>query len=428
MTFQKRLIPLAAAVLAALPASAQDGHYNVARAREILRDTVQAVERNYYDPTLHGIDLDSREKVAEANLAKLDSFSAAFGNIAWVLEPLHDSHTMFIPPRHPYHVEKGWVIAPIGSQCFITAVKPGSDAAAQGLKPGDEVLGWNGFQVKPDNLWQLKYSFTILAPHAVHELVVKSAGERPRKLAIKIEYVPTERILTAGVEPDREDNLDLLRTRFVECGEDTLVARFPKFENAYSQSEELFEKAEHYKTLILDLRGNSGGAEDGLLRMLGHLFAHPVKVGQVITRKGTKALTVKPRGPRFDGNLIVMIDGESASAAEIFARVVQLEKRGTVIGDRSAGMVMRAEAFGMLEGEGTTMLAGVDVTVANLVLSDGTSLEHHPVLPDEIILPTQQDLAKGRDPVLTRAAQLAGLTDLNPQKAGELFPYQWKKL
>jgi len=50
--------------------------------------------------------------------------------------------------------------------------------------------------------------------------------------------------------------------------------------------------------------------------------------------------TVLPDEHRFAGKLIVLIDSRSASAAELLARVVQLEERGTVIGDRSAGMVM----------------------------------------------------------------------------------------
>jgi hypothetical protein len=48
------------------------------------------------------------------------------------------------------------------------------------------------------------------------------------------------------------------------------------------------------------------------------------------------------------------------------------------------------------------------------------------VAPDEVILPTAADLAAGRDPVLARAAALAGL-QMDPVKAGQLFPIEWRK-
>jgi C-terminal processing protease CtpA/Prc len=106
---------------------------------------------------------------------------------------------------------------------------------------------------------------------------------------------------------------------------------------------------------------------------------------------------------------------------------VQLEHRGTVLGDRSAGSVMESKAYSYGQGVDVKIYYAYSVTDADLIMSDGKSLEHRGVVPDETILPTAQDLAAGRDPVLTRAAKLAGL-DLDPAAAGKLFPFEWRPL
>ena len=63
---------------------------------------------------------------------------------------------------------------------------------------------------------------------------------------------------------------------------------------------------------------------------------------------------------------------------------------------------------------------------ADIIMTDGKSLEHFGVVPDELRLPTTQDMAAKRDPVLAYAVSLLG-GKITPAEAGALFPLEWRK-
>ena len=88
---------------------------------------------------------------------------------------------------------------------------------------------------------------------------------------------------------------------------------------------------------------------------------------------------------------------------------------------------MEAREFEFGQGVllGTALPYGVEVTVADLKMTDGKSLEHGGVVPDEILLPSPEELAAGADPQLARALQLAGVP-MSSSAAGQLFPIRWQ--
>ena len=152
-----------------------------------------------------------------------------------------------------------------------------------------------------------------------------------------------------------------------------------------------------------------------------------MKIADRKGRKEMKPQIAKTRGDKvFKGQLVVLVDSRSASAAELFARVVQLEHRGTVLGDRSAGAVMEARVFPHQSGLDVVAFWAVSITDADLVMTDGKSLEKSGIIADETILPTGADLAAKRDPVLARAAELVGVK-LDAERAGAMFPIEWRK-
>ena len=70
---------------------------------------------------------------------------------------------------------------------------------------------------------------------------------------------------------------------------------------------------------------------------------------------------------------------------------------------------MTAKHFPHQTGVGSVLYFGASITIADMIMADGRSLEHTGVTPDEVLVPAGADLAAGRDPVLARAAELAGV-------------------
>src|ERR1700683_1445848 len=99
--------------------------------RRMLSDAYDAVKRNYYDPTFHGVDLDARYHAYDQKLNSASSMNAGLTLVAGFLSGLHDSHTYFVPPTRPYKIDYGYRLAPIGDQTFVTRVRPGTDASGK---------------------------------------------------------------------------------------------------------------------------------------------------------------------------------------------------------------------------------------------------------------------------------------------------------
>src|SRR5205085_210105 len=123
---------LLSSIFAVCLAQQPPSNFDKQRAQMMLKQIQEDLRKNYYDPQFHGMDLDARFKTAEEKIKQAQSLGQIMGTIAQVLVELNDSHTFFLPPGFNSRTEYGWQMQVVGDKCYVTAVKPGSDAAAKG--------------------------------------------------------------------------------------------------------------------------------------------------------------------------------------------------------------------------------------------------------------------------------------------------------
>ena len=365
-----------------------------AHARQMLRTVMDAVSMHYYDATYGGIDLSAHLSRAQAAIDAAPSVSASYAVIAEALLALGDSHTYFMPPDRPLTHDLGWSMQMVGDTCFITAVVPGSDAEARGLRAGDRVLRFESVAPTRRDLWRAHYMATVVSPRPLVHAVVQAPGGYPRSVTLR---VTTERATTnlERVASSFPPSLKLRRTSSWKQSS-TLVWTVPTVDLSAREIDAALRELRTADSLILDLRGNSGGDVKALERLAGAFFDRDVKIADPRGRTPMKPLMARKRRDAYRGRMIVLVDADSASAAELLARVLQLEHRATIVGDRTAGSVRQAVAI-----KDVAMIADAD-----MVMADGRSLENAGVVPDVIALPSAQDLAAARDVVLERALAL----------------------
>jgi carboxyl-terminal processing protease len=402
------------------------------RVRGMLRTAYDDVKKYYYDPGLHGLDWEARFREYTAMIGRAHNMDNGLSVIAAFLTGLEDSHTYFVPPARAYRFDSGYRFALVGDACFITQIRPDTDAATK-LHVGDQVVLLNGFNVNREDFHDVQYFFNILTPRATEQLELRSPAGEQRRVFVNSKIKANTQISDDTTHTDYwekvrryEDESHATRSRVVQY-EDTAIWKLQYFNLDMDEVRRNINIARKHKALILDLRGNPGGAIDSLKSMVSGLFDHDVKLYDRADRKESKPVIARHSGKPFQGKLIVLVDAASGSCAELLARLVQIEHRGTVIGDKTAGTVMESIIYRESQGNRTRIFYGFSVTDANLIMSDGKSLEKTGVVPDEVLLPTGADLAADRDPVLTRAAELAGLK-LDPVEAGKLFPFEWPPL
>jgi C-terminal processing protease CtpA/Prc len=392
---------------------------------QILDEIHNQVKKHYYDPAFHGVDIERVFAGARDQMKGVDVMNKDFAIIGDALDALRDSHTFFIPPPRNYTLDYGFRDKIVRDKCFITFVDPNQHDAK--ITAGDQLLTINGDPVNRHSLSRLHYLYDTLLPQPSLTLGVQTlAGERKEvEITSEINFFD-KTVGAAQMRAQVDQQIKELTPRFREYG-DVLILELRSFTMTQIDLDRVVSTIHKHKSLILDLRGNAGGAVLVEQEILRNFFDHQVHIADLVGRDGRKAQNVKGDGGHaFGGKIVVVVDGGSTSASEIVARVLQLEKRATIIGDLTGGKVMVAQTYIGSTGLGMGFPFAISITDADVIMSDGKSLEAVGVTPDEVSVPTAADIAAGRDPVLSRAAALLGVT-ITPEDAGKLFPYEWPK-
>lgn len=246
--------------------------------------------------------------------------------------------------------------------CEIMSVMENTPSAEQGLLVKDRIVKIDGTEV------------TSLQPEEMANMI---RGQEGTQVTLTIQREGQENfdvILTrANIKLDTAKGIMVENTRIGYIR----IASFSENTGKEFTKELDALKEQGMEGLIVDLRANPGGLITSCVEISNQL----VPAGEVVSmidRDGTKSVFESELSSR-DYPLVVLIDGNSASASEILAGAVQDRQCGTIVGTKSFGKGSVQTIMPLTHGD------GMKLTVARYYTPSGRSIDGTGVEPDVVV-------------------------------------------
>ncbi|MEX0932224.1 MAG: S41 family peptidase [Candidatus Saccharimonadales bacterium] len=257
-------------------------------------------------------------------------------------------------------------------------------AARAGLKPGDYIMSIDGQETADMTIDEAVSEIT--GPEGTEVTLSIIRNNKPAK-DFKITRA---QIVVPSVNSELKEG-DIGYMELNDFGEDVKT-------ELLAAAQELDRQGA--KKYILDLRNNPGGLLQTAVEVADMFLDNKTVVEQ---RQGEKVEQIyrANQGGFLNGKeVVVLINGGSASASEIVAGALQDHEVATIVGEKSFG---KGSVQELQQLQGKTLLK---ITVARWYTPNGRSISNEGIAPDVKVELTQEDFEADRDPQLQKAIEL----------------------
>jgi carboxyl-terminal processing protease len=325
----------------------------------------------------------------------VDNVKLVQGAIRGMMDALGDPHSGYWTPQETTDATMamqgeydgiGAYVDTRGDYLTITKPIPGYPAEKAGLQMGDQIIAVDGVDVTgmdPDLVRMTK----VMGPAGtdVHLTIHRTGVDQPLEFTLTRAH-----IVIPSVTSKMLDN-KIAYIQITVFGTNTAS-------DFHTQLSQLM--AQNPAGMILDLRDNGGGYLDAGISIASEFIDH----GVIVTEQfgdGTKAPhEASPGGLATTIPLVVLVNGNTASASEIVSGAIQDDGRGKLVGELTYGKGSVQNWIPLTDG-GTAR-----ITIAKWLTPNGRTIDKKGLTPDLVVPLTQEDFTAGRDPQLDAAVQL----------------------
>jgi len=351
---------------------------------QVVDEAIERIHADYYRPI---------------PVSKLDDAS-----ISGVVASLGDRFSHYLTPSEygefdapPHFTGIGVAVGPARNGLLIARVFEASPAARSGLRSGEVIVAVNGRKIGG-----LSLEAAVNLIKGLPGTGVSLGVEQP---AAKHGVAPVSRTvkITRAVVSEPVAASELQAVHGVKLGVVELASFSPGAHGEVRQGVDKVLK-EGARGIVLDLRSNGGGLVEEA-QLIASIF---IPKGTIVTTRGrrqpTETLVALGGAISTSIPMVVLVDTDTASSAEILTAALQDHRRATVVGTHTFGKGVFQEEQGLSNG------GALDITVGEFFTPDGRNLggggvkQGAGITPEVKVAPSTVDTERGLDVALDTLA------------------------